>query len=199
MIPLWIKVSYTLWAAVLLPVYWHQYGPSNFLWFSDVAFFGTLLALWRESQLLASVMALSVALPELMWSVSFFGRLLFDREVIGLADYMFDSTIPLFVRGLSFFHFFMPLLLIWMLHRFGYDRRALLLQTLLAWIILPASYFAAGPEENINWVYGLADDRQAWMPDAAWVALLMLFFPVVIYTPSHLVFRKLFPVRTPRH
>ena len=49
-IPLWIKIAYTLFICVLVPVYWVQYGPGNFLWFSDIALFVTAAALWLETR-----------------------------------------------------------------------------------------------------------------------------------------------------
>ena len=33
LIPLWIKLLYTAFMAVLIPVYLHHYGPTNFLYF----------------------------------------------------------------------------------------------------------------------------------------------------------------------
>jgi hypothetical protein len=30
-IPLWLKLAYTAFMAVLVPVYWWNYGPTNFL------------------------------------------------------------------------------------------------------------------------------------------------------------------------
>src|SRR5262249_15633145 len=36
-IPLWIKLAYTAFMAVLIPVYLKNYGPTNFLYFCDVA------------------------------------------------------------------------------------------------------------------------------------------------------------------
>jgi hypothetical protein len=30
-IPLWIKVVYSVFVAVMVPVYWRDYGPTNFL------------------------------------------------------------------------------------------------------------------------------------------------------------------------
>ncbi|TIQ61536.1 MAG: hypothetical protein E5X64_42290, partial [Mesorhizobium sp.] len=50
--PLWITLPYTLFVAVLTPVYWLRYGPGNFLWFSDIALFAVLIALWTGSRLL---------------------------------------------------------------------------------------------------------------------------------------------------
>ena len=60
---------------VLVPVYWAQRGPANFLWASDIALLVTVGALWRESRFLSSMMAVAVLLPELGWNVDFFLRL----------------------------------------------------------------------------------------------------------------------------
>jgi hypothetical protein len=38
-IPLWIKLAYSAFLAVMVPTYWHDYGPTNFLYFCDAAAF----------------------------------------------------------------------------------------------------------------------------------------------------------------
>ena len=43
-IPMWLKIAYTAFVAVLIPVYWANYGPTNFLYFCDVALLITLYA-----------------------------------------------------------------------------------------------------------------------------------------------------------
>lgn len=191
-IALWIKIAYTLFICVLVPVYWVQYGPGNFLWFSDIALFVTAAALWLESSMLASMMALSVLVLETVWIVDFIIGLISGSSVIGLSAYMFDSKISLSIRALSLFHIILPLLLVWLLYRFGYDTRALIAQTLLAWIVLPVSYFLTKPSENVNWVYGPGGGPQKWMPGPLYLVLLMLAFPLVLYLPTHFVLKKLF-------
>ena len=189
---LWLKIVYTLFICVLVPVYWVRYGPGNFLWFSDIALFTTAAALWLESSLLASMMAVSVLVLESVWIIDFLIGLIAGSSVIGLSAYMFDSKISLPVRALSLFHIAMPVILVWLLHRFGYDRRALIAQTVLAWIVLPASYFLTSPSQNINWVYGPGNGPQKWMPAPLYLILLMLAFPLVLYLPTHFLLKKLF-------
>jgi len=189
---LWLKIVYTLFICVLVPVYWVRYGPGNFLWFSDIALFTTAAALWLESSLLASMMAVSVLVLESVWIIDFLIGLIAGSSVIGLSAYMFDSKISLPVRALSLFHIAMPVILVWLLHRFGYDRRALIAQTVLAWIVLPASYFLTSPSQNINWVYGPGNGPQKWMPAPLYLILLMLTFPLVLYLPTHFLLKKLF-------
>jgi hypothetical protein len=191
-IALWIKIVYTAQLAVILAVYAVVWGWRNFLWFSDIALITTGVALWLDSALLASMMALAVLLPELLWSASYFGRLLFGLRVTDLAGYMFDARKPRFVRALSLFHVVLPAVLIWMLHELGYDPRALAGQTLLSWIVLPITYAAVRPgDENINWIYGL-DQRQNSLSPLVFLALAMLAYPLGLYLPTHFVLSALF-------
>ncbi|PYQ41699.1 MAG: membrane-associated protein [Acidobacteria bacterium] len=177
---------------MVVPVYAVRYGPGNFLWFSDIALIGSVAALWLENPLLASTLALAVLLPELAWNVDFFGRLFSGRHLLRLARYMFDRRISPFVRGLSLFHVFLPVLLVWTVSRLGYDRRAVLAQTALCWIVLHASYLLTSPAENVNWVFGPRAKPQRRLHPIAYLAALMAFFPLAVYWPSHLVLAALF-------
>ena len=191
-VPLWIKVVYTLFVCALIPVYWVKYGVRNFLWFSDIALLTSIPALWLENSLLASMMAVAVLVPELAWNVDFFGRLIFGRGIGGLSGYMFDPRRPLYLRGLSLFHIVLPVLLVWMVHRLGYDRRAWVAQTVLACVVLPATYLLTEPADNINWVFGPLSQPQQRLPPLVYLGLVMVLFPVAIYLPTHWVLLRLF-------
>jgi hypothetical protein len=183
---MWLKIAWTVFLAALVPIYWCWYGPGNFLWFSDIALFLTLLALWREWSLPASVAGVSVLLLEMVWIADFVVRLTLGADVMGIARYMFDDALPLYLRAISLFHVVLPMLLLWLLHRLGYDRRALPVQTALAWIVLPLSWLLTGTENNVNWVYGF-DGPQAWMPRLAWLGLMMVGLPAAVYLPTHML------------
>ena len=87
-VPLWIKILYSLFVCAFVPVYWSHYGPTNFLWASDIAVFFVLAALWLESPLLNSMMVIGVLPFEIAWTVDF----LAGSRLIGMAAYMFDPT-----------------------------------------------------------------------------------------------------------
>ena len=193
LIPLWIKLSYTAFVVVTVAVYAVKYPLWNFLWFSDIALIATVPALWLESSLLASMMLVGVLLPELAWNAAFFGRLLTGKRLFGLTDYMFDPTKPLYLRAISLFHLFLPLLLLWMVAWLGYDSDALIGQTLLAWVVLPLTYRLADPKvDNVNGVFGWNSQPQQRMPPLAYLGVMMVFFPLVIYFPTHLLLQHLF-------
>ena len=80
--PLWLKVAYTAYMAVLVPVYWHYYGPTNFLYFCDVALILTLIAIWPENALLISMCTVGILVPQAVWVVDLLRprRLSVDRH-----------------------------------------------------------------------------------------------------------------------
>jgi len=191
-IPLGLKVGYTIFVCALVLIYWREYGPANFLWFSDIALLALVPALWLANGLLVSMLAISVVFFEVLWNLDFFFRLATGKSLIGLSAYMFDPRIPLFIRGLSSFYIVLPLLLLWMLHRLGYDHRAFLWQTIVVLVVLPFSYLVSNAKENVNWVYGLGENPQRILPAPLFVILLMLLFPLVVYLPTHLLFARIF-------
>jgi len=196
-IPLGLKIIYTLFVCALTPIYWRQYGPANFLWFSDIALLALVPAFLLENALLVSMMAVSVVFFEALWNIDFFFRVSTGKSLIGLSAYMFDPKIPLFIRGLSCFHIVLPLLLLWTLHRLGYDQRAFVWQTVVALVVLPLSYLLGNPHENVNWVYGFGQNPQRILPAPLFVILLMVLFPLVVYLPTHLLFARIFRAAVP--
>lgn len=192
LIPLWLKAAYTVIVLTTVAVYIFKYPLANFLWFSDIALLLTAPALWLESPLLASMMAVGTLLPEMFWNLCFFGQLLSGRRVSGLTDYMFDGRLPRYLRALSLFHMVLPFLLLWLIARLGYDGRALAAQTVLAWVVLALTYWLTDPKLNVNWVFGWGAKPQHRLPPRLYLALLMLGFPALIHYPTHLLLQKVF-------
>jgi len=200
-LPPGLKLAYTAFLAVLVPVYWQNYGPTNFLYFCDVALLLTLAGIWLESPLLVSIPAVGILAPQMLWLLDFFAGL-GGGHLTGLTDYMFDASRPLYLRGLSLFHGWLPLLLIYLVWRVGYDRRALAGWTVLAWALILFCYFFMPPPSpdhgitpvNINYVYGFEDEKaQTLMPQAAWLVTEMILMPLLLSLPVHFALRKFFP------
>jgi len=187
-IPLWLKIGWTIWVLVWVPVYWHQYGPANFLFFCDLGNFLIALALWLESRLIFSWQAVSLLLLQTLYTIDLAGAVLTGKHLIGGTEYMFDPHLPLFVRLLSLFHIVTPPLLAWVIWRLGYDRRGWLCQTLTAWIIVPINYFWR-PALDVNWARGPFFREQHIVPGLIYLASYLVVVPLVIYLPTHLLLR----------
>lgn len=207
-LPMWSKLCFTAFVAVLVPSYWIAYGPTNFLYFCDVALLMTLGAFWLESPLLASMPTVGILLPQMLWCVDFLGGLV-GMHVTGTTAYMFNPNLPLFTRGLSLFHGWLPFLLVWLVWRLGYDRRAFAAWTALAWLLMSVCYFLMPPPPapadnpnlpvNINYVYGLSDERpQTWMHPLLFLSCMLVGLPVGIFLPTHLLLQMMFTRSVPR-
>src|SRR5438876_4168134 len=188
-VPLWVKLVYSAFVVLLVPLYWAAYSPWNFLYFCDLALLITAVAIWIESPLLVSMQAVAITAPQMLWVVDLLCRLLLGVHVTGVTGYMLDSSIPLFLRGLSLFHGWLPLVLLWLLARLGYDRRALGRQSVVAIIVLLISYiFAPAPPPspshphwavNINYVYGLDDKHPQSLLAPRFRMLFLIAFHVI--------------------
>jgi hypothetical protein len=200
-IPLGVKLGYSAFVAVLVPVYWRSYGPTNFLYFCDVALLLTLAGVWLESALLVSMCCVGILLPQLFWLADFLSHVL-GFGLTGMTGYMFRPTLSLFTRALSLFHGWLPLLLLWLVSRLGYDRRALRAWGALAVVLVLVSYAflpapgAALPNPNVpvnvDYVYGLSDrEPQHWVNPNLYVAIYLAALWAVIFIPTHALLRRI--------
>jgi hypothetical protein len=201
-IPLWLKGAYSVFMAILVPVYGYHYGWTNFLYFCDVALFVTWIGLWKESRFWISLAAVGILLPQMLWCVDWVFEVSGGR-LTGMTSYMFDAGKPFYLRALSSFHGWLPWLLVFVLAKLGYDRRAL-----IAWIVVavglcgvaylflpPAGAPLADPNlpRNVNYVFGMDDAN----PQTRWAPLTYLGMWVgglvtLVYWPTHLMLKRLF-------
>ncbi len=186
------KIAYTAFVLLVAVIWWRHYSWRNFLWFSDIAFIGAVPALWLESSAIASVLAVAVLLPEILWNVDFVARLVTRRRITGLTDYMFEPERPKLLRGLSLFHVPLPLVLLWLVREYGYDASVGLVgAVVMAAVVLPWSRAVSTPERNINWTYGLGASRPA-SSAATYVTLLFVAFVVFVFVPTHVLLQALY-------
>src|ERR1700674_2442604 len=82
-IPIAAKVTVSAFLAVLVPIYLHTYGPTNFLWFCDAALILTVAGMWLESSLLISMCAVGILIPQCLWLLDF-GINFFGVHLLGL-------------------------------------------------------------------------------------------------------------------
>lgn len=206
-IPLAAKAALTGFLAVMVPVYWHAYGPTNFLWFCDAALMLTAAGMWLESSLLISMCAVGILLPQCLWLADF-GSQLLGFHLLGLTGYMFDPQLPLFTRALSLFHGWLPVLLVWLLFRVGYDQRALAAWSGFAAVLVLVCYFFTPPAGahladpnipiNLNYVYGFNDRQpQTWVNQNLYVIGWLAGLWLVAFLPAHLALRKIFAASPP--
>jgi len=193
-LPLWLKLAWTVWVVVWIPLYYRQWGFSTFLWFCDIANLVILAALWTERPLLFSWQAVSVLLFQIVFTVSVLGRLITGRQLIPGTGWVFDdSKIPVYIKLLSVgMHVASPPLLLWAMRRLGYDRRAIWVQIATVCVLLPVCWWGWGETLNLNWVYKPFDTPQTVMSPALYLFVCIAGYVGLVFLPTHLVLRKVF-------
>ena len=188
-VPLWLKVGWSVWVAVWVPLYWKQYGLQNFLYFCDLGNLLITIALWTESVLIFSWQATGLLIFQTLFVIDLIGALLYGRHFVGGTEFMFDPRAPLTVRLLSLFHVATPILLLWAIWRLGYDRRGWKLQTVTTWIVVPINFFWR-PDRDVNWARGLFYREQHSVPALVYLLAYLIVVPLVVYFPTHLALQR---------
>ena len=200
-LPLWLKPAYTAFMALLVPVYWYYYGPTNFLYFCDIALFLTLAGIWLESPLLISMCAVGILAPQALWVLDFALNFI-GISILGITDYMFKHENSLFLRALSLFHGWLPFLLAWLVWRLGYEKGGFWAWTVLAWVLMLICFFLMPPPNpnpgltpvNINYVWGPSDTAaQTFVHPYVWFAGMMIGLPLILFWPAHLILARYAP------
>ncbi|MFZ3217652.1 MAG: hypothetical protein WA192_16455 [Candidatus Acidiferrales bacterium] len=190
-IPNWLRWSALVWLLIWIPAYWYAWGPGNFLHLCDIAVILACVGLWTNNALLLSSQAVSSVLIDAVWTLDVAARLLFGRHLIGGTEYLFDAGSPLWTRLLSLFHVALPFVLLWSLGRLGYDRRGWKLQSVILLPVLVASRFVT-PDQNLNFAVSDPFFHRTLGPVPLHLTLTFLFLVLVVYFPTHLLFRRLF-------
>lgn len=181
-----------LWCVVWVWCYWRTWGATNFLHVCDVGVLLVCIGLWSGSSLLLSAQTVGALLPDAAWCLDAGWRFVFGRHLVGGTEYMWDTRYPLFVRLLSLFHVFMPLLLLWSLRRVGYDHRGWKLQSAIFAVLLIASRFF-DPGENVNYAFSDPVLHRTWGPPAVHMAVMFVAIVAIFYWPTHLFLARIFP------
>jgi hypothetical protein len=198
-VPAWAQWGFTGFMVVLVPIYWANYGPTNFLYFCDTALFLTLFSVWTSRPLAASMAAVGILIPQLFWCVDFACELC-GFPLTHMTSYMFKEQLPLYLRGLSLFHGWLPFFLLFLVKRLGYDRRAFVAWTALAWTLClvcffflpPAGAHLANPNAplNVNYVFGMNDaEPQHWLSPGLYLVVWMVGLLAAFYVPTHFILR----------
>jgi hypothetical protein len=184
----WVALG---WLLVWTPVYWRAWGWQNFFHLCDIAVILSCLGIIAGNRLLISSQCVAAIVPQAIWCFEICWRLATGRVFFGGAEYMWDPSVPVFVRTLSLFHVALPIVLIYAVARTGYDRRGLSLQIAIAGATLVISR-AFGPTLNLNYAFVEPLFHRTWGPAAVHLAAVLAFISTVFYLPVHLMLAKFF-------
>ena len=163
-IPRWFQWLFGAFMVVYVPAYWAGYGWMNFLWTSNVILIMSFLATIFQWRFVASMAAVGGLVAEVIWSLDFIvtaAAVVFGWEIRGFTEYVFRPGLPVWLRMISAFHLALPPLLIWLIYRLGYDRRAWVVQILFMWVLIAVTWLVTPPLLNINLVFSY--QKYTWL------------------------------------
>jgi len=192
LLPLWLKLAFTGFILVWLPLVVTAWGWQNLLWLCDLANLIVLIGLWLESRLLLSSQLVATLVIGLAWTIDLACALALGVHPFAATPYLFDASQPLAPRLASFFHVGVPLLLLYVVSRLGHDRRGWQLQTVLCWIVLPLSAWLTNPVRGISRIDAPFGFDLASLPAALSLLIRMVAYPLVLYLPAEALLRWLF-------
>lgn len=190
------KYSLTIFTLFLIPIYTYYYGALNFLWFSDIGLFLTVLIMWTQSNLINSMASVGILSLEIVWCIDFVGDLcrymkLINFDIVdGLSDYMFVPDYPLPLRLMSLFHVILPIAWIYYLYKWGYNRKAIYCFTPFYWLVISLTYLLTNPALNTNWVFLPLTGKVPYFTQTQWLLVLYFVVPVILFVPMHFLLIK---------
>jgi len=178
----WLALA---WLVIWIPAYWRAWGWQNFLHLCDIAVILSCAGMILGSRLLISSQALATLLPGVVWCVDAGWRVFFGHHLVGGTEYLWNPSVPLWVRLLSLFHIGLPILLVAVCARIGYDRRALALQSAITASVIVISRWM-GPAANLNSAFVDPVFQRALGPAPIHLTIIFAGTALLFYLPAHL-------------
>jgi hypothetical protein len=182
------------WLAVWIPAYWRVWGWRNFLHFCDIAVILSCVGIMFGNRVLISSQALATLVAGIVWFLDAGWRVLFHHNLIGGTEYLWDASKPLWVRLLSLFHIALPILLVVLCARIGYDRRALALQSAITVGLLAISR-CMSPAQNLNYAFIDPILHRTLGPAPLHLAIIFACTVMFFYLPAHIFLSWKYPGR----
>lgn len=187
-----------LWLLVYVPAYTNAYGVAHFLQLCDLTLLLSCIGYLTGSRLLLSAQTLSAPAIGALWVSDVAWVALTGHTLHGGTNYLWDVSIPIFARALSTFHIFLPALLLIALRRWGYDRRALVLQSLIAGAAIAVSTIGFRSDPNLNYVQNWPGGGRMIGGPGAHALTTWLLLCSCVYAPSHLLCQRWFSLHRRR-
>jgi len=185
-----LKWAAAVWLAAYVPSYAVAYGLANFLFLCNLAVILVAIGIFTCSRLLLSSQAVGILLVAAVWTVDALSRWVGGSHLIGGTEYMWDPRWPLPTRLMSLYHVVLPVLLVVLLRRIGYDRRGYLLQSAIAITGVCAGRLL-GPEANVNHAFVDPILKRSWGGALTHVAVVSGALVLVVYPLTHLLLLEL--------
>lgn len=168
--------------------------PQFALWYSSAGLLFTSIALLSQNPILISIMFCTLFVGESVWTLDFLTKLFFDKDLLGMTNYLFDPAYTRKDFAMAMYHVFIPpVLLVAMIQIKKVFRYSWIGSTVYASTIALLTFFLVNPREDINCIHqlsrceGLFASILSYFPYPHRILVAVLFLVVVVYVPTNYV------------
>jgi hypothetical protein len=179
-----------VWLFFYIPAYTSAHGVWHFLQLCNLGVLLSCLGVFFGSNILLSSQAVATPMIGLFWVTDYFCKLITGRFIHGGTAYMWDVSIPWFVRALSFYHLFLPIFLIYFVHKIEYDVRGWRLQSMIGFFAILLGLFLVPESENLNYVYHWPNGRVLFNQPFLHAMFSFVLLVTIVYWPAHYFLKK---------
>lgn len=183
------QVGFTLWMLFWVPVVLVTQGPQNFWWLCNLAQFILLYSVWTSNRLLISSQAGTIVVVGAAWTVDLVAALISGSSPFGITTYMFNEQLSAALRVTSTYHVWLPVFVLWLCRRQGYDDRGFWLQCVIGTVAILGSWVFGDAARNLNYTIAPFGIQQTWLPQALYIPVLCAGTALLLYLPGHFITR----------
>ena len=189
LIPPAAQIGFSLWMLLWVPVVLTTQGPQNFWWLCNLAQFILLYSVWTSNRLLISSQAGTIVIVGAAWTIDLAGALITGASPFGITVYMFNDELPVALRATSTYHVWLPLFVLWLCRRQGYDGRGFWVQCVIGTSAILGSWVFGDSVRNLNYTIAPFGIQQVWLPQAVYIPVLCVGTALLLYLPGHFIAR----------
>lgn len=149
-------ICLTYWILDFINIVFIIHKPEYLLWYSNAGLLLTSIALLRRSPLLISIMFCALFVLESIWIIDFLAQILLKKRILGITNYLFESTFNKKDFAMSMYHLLIPPSLLYAILKTktinGYSWLGALMYALTISIL---TFFFVNQSENVNCVHQL--------------------------------------------
>ena len=190
-VPIAARLGFTAWMLFWIPVVLATQGPQNFWWLCNLAQFILLYSIWTSDRLLVSSQAGTIVVVGAAWTVDLAGALITGSSPFGITTYMFNEDLSIALRATSTYHVWLPVFVVWLCRRQGYDVRGFRLQCGIGTAAILGSWIFGESMRNLNYTIAPFGIEQVWLPQALYIPILCVGTALLLYLPGHFIVKSL--------
>lgn len=197
-------LMFSFWLADTYTKIFIMHSPLRTLWFSSAGLGVTAIALFTRSSFLITSMFSALTVIEGIWDAGFLSKILFNKTIPGVAEYVFTPNYPKWEFAITMYHLLLVPIIIFALYKIKkIHKLGWLGATIFTSVVGFSTYFLVKEDENINCVKTVDYCQSFFKPlyqfdNPVRIFLGIFFLTILLFIPLNFLLlkaKRLFRIR----